>query len=515
MNLLSAIKKDLERVLNYTKLDKQHVKIDADNCIIQIYGDNKQLSYIPSETGIKFHKSNANVKIVMGPFGSGKTVMSCAEIVRQACSMPRCIDGIRRYRAAIIRNTYSQLKTTTYKTWCDWFSELGEVKETTSNVFRCEHKFNDGHGPIEMEILFLALDRPKDIGRFKSLEITSAMLDEISELPEVALMVIKGRINRYPPEILCKEPYHGTVFSATNPPDTEHWIYKLFEVNIPDDHEIFHQPPGLLKNEDGNYIINKNADNYEHLSNPNYYLEIASGADKEFIKVYCLGEYGILKTGKVVFPSYNDNYHAVDSLKVIDNETIVVAWDFGLTPAALIVQLVDGQLRCLKEFVTDRMGIIEFIQIVLPYIRKHFPTNPVYSTCDPAGMQASQITATTSAIEELNRAGLPTVPASTNDIVPRIDAVNFWLNKMSMGHPAFVLLRSECPVLRKGFMNSYVYERLRILNKEEYKDVPIKSHPFSDIQDCLQYAALYYNCLNNHPKIDKKEYFNQSSSMWV
>ena len=74
-------------------------------------------------TGTKFHRDNSRKRLIMGPFGSGKSSIMCQEIFRKASRQRPGSDGIRKTRWVVIRNTYSQLKDTTIKTWLDWFPE--------------------------------------------------------------------------------------------------------------------------------------------------------------------------------------------------------------------------------------------------------------------------------------------------------------------------------------------------------------------------------------------------------
>ena len=158
----------------------------------------------------------------------------------------------------------------------------------------------------------------------------------------------------------------------------------------------------------------------------------------------------------------------------------------------MVSQLVNNQLRIIKEFTTDRMGITELAEtLVLPYLRREFNGHQIISTCDPSGNKGSD-TDTMSCIQILYELELPTFGALTNAITPRIEAVNFFLNRLNDGKSAIIISKHNCPILRKGFLGKYGYKRVRIIGKEKYRDVPDKSHPYSDIHDCLQYTALYY-----------------------
>jgi hypothetical protein len=360
-----------------------------------------------------------------------------------------------------------------------------------------EHTFNDGSGVVELELIFIALDREDDLRKIRSLEVTGAYINELSEVPEGALAHFKGRLNgRYPSSEFCKEKYWSGIIADTNPPDEDHWIYKTFEKICPEDYQVFHQPAGLIKNEDGKWIHNHECDNNERFENGGYtyYTKLASGQSEDFVKVFCLGKYGLVGFGKQVFIEYNDDVHSVDDLSSIQGEKIHLFWDFGLTPRCLVLQMSPrGQLMALKEYVGDDMGIKTFAEsIVIPSLPNDFPYNKVgYSDADPAGNHRNEIMEELSSISVLNELGIHTEAASTNLIEPRLNSVRYFLNRMVDGKPGFVLDRKKCPELRKGFVNGYVYKRIAISGEERYRNEPDKNWA-SHIQDCLQYGCLRF-----------------------
>ena len=83
----------------------------------------KNIVYEPSPTGKMFHRSNAFVRGLMGPVGSGKSVCCVMELLRRAMEQEADESGVRRTRWAIIRNTYPELKATTIKTFQAWIPE--------------------------------------------------------------------------------------------------------------------------------------------------------------------------------------------------------------------------------------------------------------------------------------------------------------------------------------------------------------------------------------------------------
>lgn len=489
MRTASEIRKRIAEIEHQRKkgVDKQ-ITIKDKGMII--HATEKDKIYIPTATGRLLHLDNSFVRVVMGPYGSGKTTLSLAEIVQRACDMPRWNAGRRRSRWGIVRNTSGELTSTTLASWLAWFEELGDVRKRQKPLMTYEHSFNDGNGIVELELLFVALDRPDDIRKIKSMELTGCYINELSEVPQAALAHMKGRVNRYPSKAFCTEPYWSGIIADTNPPEDDHWIYNDFEQNKYENHKLFKQPPGLL-NHDGKWVRNPDADNALHLPD-NYYEMLAEGQSQEFIKVFCLGQYGSVGFGKRVYPEFNPDFHAVESVGAIQGEQLILGWDFGLTPACVVVQLsARGQLLILKEYVGDGMGIRTFAEaIVIPGIAKDFPYCKVgLSIGDPAGNARNEIVEEMSCIGELNSLGITTTIARTNDIDPRLASVRYFLNRMVDGKPSLILNRHNCPTLFKGFVKDYVFSRMAVSGEERYKDKPNKnmaSHPM----DALGYACL-------------------------
>jgi len=492
MSLSQALKLSRQLVDQANMRTYQHLDFNGQET--RIYASDRDKIYIPSNTANLFHSDDSFVRLVMGPFGSGKSTMCIQEITRRACAMPVWFNGRRRSRWAIVRNTSGELQSTTLQTWLTWFGELGDINKRQKPILTYEHTFNDGKGVVELELIFIALDRPDDVRKIKSLELTGVYLNEASELPQAVLSHFKGRVNgRYPSKSFCPEPYWSGIIADTNPPEEDHWIFKDFEESQSPSYKIFHQPPGLIENEDGTYSQNPDCDNAANLS-ASYYTKLAENQKQGFIKVYCMGKYGIVESGKRVYPEYNDDIHSVDNIPAIQGEPIHLGWDFGLTPACVVLQFTQrGQLRILKEYTAEDMGIRTFAKsIVIPGLQRDFPYCKVgESEADPSGMAGDDIMEELSCIGELNAVGIKTNPANTNDIDSRIASVRFFLNIMIDGKPGLIIDRTNCPTLRKGFMNGYHFKRMSIANEERFHDVPNKNK-FSHPHDGLQYISMKF-----------------------
>jgi PBSX family phage terminase large subunit len=163
------------------------------------------------------------VKGIMGPIGSGKSVCCCWNLFNWAMTQHPNHNKIRRSRWAIIRNTYRELEDTTLQTWFDWFPrDLGVFREAKmTHVMSIDQA--DGT-QVQAEFLFRALDRPDDIKKLLSLELSGAWINEAREVPLAILDMLQGRVARFPP---MREggPRISNIICDTNPPDEDHWWF--------------------------------------------------------------------------------------------------------------------------------------------------------------------------------------------------------------------------------------------------------------------------------------------------
>ena len=497
---------------NQSASKKITVKIDGYN-ITYFWPNGSFIQYIPEPTPMLFHQDNSLVRLIMGAYGSGKSSCCVNECVLRASKMPVCKDGVRHYGAAFIRNTYAELETTTLRTWDNWtrncFETISRNKKPPMQVIQ---RFRDEKGIVEMNLLFLSLDHPDDIEKVKSLEVTDIWINEASEIPYFMISHLISRCGRYPTTQMLPDgaTFNKKILMDTNPPDIDHPIYRVFEVEKPDDYKIFKQPPALLKI-DGKYIANPLAENVKHhAEKENYYLDMVKGATEDFIKVYVMGDYGAIVAGEPVHPQYNDDLHSVDDITPIKEMPIKLGWDFGLTPSCLIVQKFGSQVRIIKEFCTEKSGLRQLVEkTVLPYLAENFNGYMIDSVGDPSGI-SGQDTDGMSCITLLHKLGLSTHVAKTNDIVKRVEAVNFFLNRIDV-QPCFILSRQGCPRLRKAFLGKYGYKKIKVLGEDNPKNVPEKLHPYSDVMDCLQYICLDYTLMEELQKrkpFDPNEWIN-------
>lgn len=420
-----------------------------------------------------FLASDAFVRGIRGPFGSGKSTVCCVDILRRALAQRPGPDGKRRSRWAIVRNTYPELKTTTIKTWHGIVpSQVGQWVDSgpPRHVLLGED--------FEIEIWFLALDSPEDVKKLLSMDLTGAWINEARETPKSILDGLTARVGRYP-GIAQGGPSWFGVLMDTNPPDSDHWWYKLAEEETPQGFAFFAQPSGL----------SDAAENRDNLP-AGYYERLCSGKSDEWIKVYVRGEYGFVADGRPVFPEYSDSTHC-QPFELAPRLPLYVGIDFGLTPAALIGQRTAmGAWRWRYELCTEHMGAKRFGELVLgPKLEQLRQAGFTFAaiTGDPAGDQSAQTDETTP-FKILRAAKIDARPAHTNDFTIRREAVAQALGRLIDGRPGF-LLHPECAVTRRGMGGRYAYRRLQIAGTERYADQPEKnlySHPC----EALQYGMM-------------------------
>ena len=528
----------------------------------------REIVYNANPTAVKFHNSDKFIRCFRGPVGNGKSVACIKELERLAHAQAPNAYGIRKSRAAIIRATYQQLKDTTLNTFKQWFPPpLATVKGTPPEAWVC-HPLGDGTS-VEMHVLFLSCATQEDTDKLLSLEITFGFINEARELPFAVVKGLRERVGRYPSaidgymdvydndgkliydapkerlpsgapktqrnpttgeyEIIYTPVTRKALIMDTNSPDDEHWWYQLdVDGHFPSSDtpeadrestreafEFFNCPPPLIKEPDGTYSENPEAENIKNLPDGyGYYLDMIPGNTPDHINVMILGNYGSLFDGKLVYPSYNDHFHvAKQPITPTPGLPIALGWDFGHTPACVIGQRqANGQIRILDEVIGDDTNIKSFaIDQVLPLLNgpKYREFEIAFSYADPAGHTEGEAKGD-SCIDVLNdhnlmkdvhgrtieqpvklieRVRTEAYYDPSNSIDRRINGVESVLTHLIRGQPGY-LLSPTCTKLRKAKLGGYCYEVIRGKNGL-YQEKPSKNH-YSHVSDAEQYLMGGY-----------------------
>ena len=469
------------------------------------------------------------VTCIMGPVGSGKTYGSCMRVFNQICEQRPNKQGVRKSRWIAVRNTYSDLESTTMKDWKDLYHnedmpQLGRFVHDSPPTHYLDFDLEDGTS-VRAEVVFLALDRPEHVKKLRGLQCTGFWLNEMKELPKAIIDMCDLRHGRYPSAADGGASWHGMI-GDTNAPDDDHWYYKLAEETKPKGWKFLRQPGGVIrqKSEDGKsfkWVINPNAENIANLPGGTAYYENGmQGKSDDWIRVNLANEYGSVVTGKPIYEgSWDEVKHTskFNLAPIPKIKKLLMGFDFGRTPACIIGQLMpNGKLRVLEELIAAGMGIRRFMdELVIPTLEEKYSDyslDQFEAFCDPAGLAMSD-NDDNSPIGILNfEYNITAWPTSTNSPARRWEAVNYFLNSKTDYGPAFEL-SPICKVLRKGFNGGYSLRRLNT-SGEKYATTADKN-AYSHPHDALQYLCLGAQGEVNYDwagREDRNNYRNQVAS---
>lgn len=445
------------------------------------------LPYKMSETFYRIHQDKTRHIFIMGPYGSGKSSGCIWHAVLNAMRQPAQRDGVRRSKHLVVRSTYPELYTTTMRSWKEWFKENITLSYGAPGKGMLKFDLPDGT-KLEMELIFLAMDDEDSSRKVRSLDVTSAHINEADQISRKAYDEVRGRINRYPArkDSILINPF---IICDYNPVNTEHWLYKLAEVEKPEEYAFYRQPPAILE-VGGKFIVNPKAENLEH-HQEGYYDALMQGASEDYIRVNLMNNYGDIRAGRVVFKDYNDFVHPVpkEKVKPLLGVPLIIGIDQGLTPSAVLTQMApDGSILVLDEIVTEDCSLHEFCTDYLwPLLQNKYRAQlrDYILVVDPAAAQRSMNDAK-SGVEVFREHGFKVKMAYTNTFTTRKEAVSYFLRKING-----FKLSDRCATLRRGFISDYMYEESKTVNGIQYKEKPSKNN-VSHVHDALQYAVLEY-----------------------
>jgi hypothetical protein len=470
-----------------------------------------KVEYNASATGIRFHNSNAFVRCIMGPVGSGKSVACAFELFRLGCGQRPNSQGIRQSRAVIVRNTLPELKSTTMKTWFSWFpegdpkkdkSKFGVMSRQPPYTHFVQYGLADGT-QVEMEVIFLALDQADDAKKLLSLECSFIWYNEAREILKEIIDAGTGRVGRYP-SVKDGGCTRKAIIMDTNPPDDAHWWHEFSEVDTPEGWAFFRQPSGLAP--DAENLENlEQPENWPDLTLPErrkagrrYYESISAGKDPEWIEVYVHGNYGTISKGVPVYAScWSREIHvARQPLIIIPKALMTVGIDCsGRHPALVYLQHAGrSRVEVVRELciMDDKgMGAERFARYFVEDIEKHFPGAVIDEIWgDPAGDSPSQNDDRTYfeiLNQELRQYRLKAKPSPGLRFPERYEAVEYFLSNLVEGLP-MLQVSPSCKVLVQGFNGKYMFKQINTAGGgTRVDDRPVKNR-YSNPHDALQYA---------------------------
>lgn len=446
--------------------------------------------YKVAPTLARFHASRAFVRQLFGPVGSGKSSACVMEMVNLAREMPvGKLSGKRRSRWLVARNTYPELRDTTIRTFKEW------VPDVISKWNKSEHTVLVRFEDVELEVIFRSFETPDDVKKLLSMELTGAWFNETREFPKAVLDLAQTRVGRFPKRDDV-EHYRSCIIGDTNPPDEDHWLYKMFFVDDPEPgFEAFRQPGGT----------EPNAENVEHLERCSnwpdheipcvcYYPKLMRKKTQAWIDSYIHAKFVFVVDGKPVYPEFNERIHVQPFELPSRPGVIYLGQDYGLTPACLwAYEMPDGQIRVWDEFVSEHMGATNFGNEVAKDCRTKYPKGTRFEGWgDPSGTTDSSTDERTP-IDVVNAAfglGQTVISAApTNEFALRRDAVGTAMQTLTMRGEPSLIIHPRCKKLRKACAGAYQFARLQVAGDDRFRDEPLKNE-YSHIAEALQYLMV-------------------------
>ena len=457
-----------------------------------------------------FHSSDAIVRCIVGPVGSGKTTAAAHEICLLLPAYIAKTYGVTQTRWCIVRNSYRELQDTTLPSVMDWYSFGTWHASDMMLEFHYPPSTLSGGYPMDVEILFRSCNKPDDMRKFKSLELTGGWIEESVELNEETKKMFINRLGRYPnPKMRDQKKCPGRwLIETTNPCSIDHEMYWKYNwvpagedpLTCPKDINGRFTPwtvpgpyPKAYRKPIEDYFgwWQPPHENDENLKE-GYYEDLMRdyGNNKEWINMYILGQPGVRVRGKPVYANYQATKHSSRELIEWNGTPLYMGWDnSGIHPAAVLLQIRGPlQVDVLQEWQSEGMGIVDFSKMVLANINEWYPGAVIAAHYgDPAGgarfSRGGGIGGMTSNAElQWEECGIRVLPSEQNFDARRQAVDQMLLKKDGL------CININCTWLINGFQGAYVFPE-KMGQEGEFLQNPIKNR-WSHVHDALQYVLV-------------------------
>lgn len=355
-----------------------------------------------------------------GAMGGGKTYVCLAILALLHNLYPRT-------KSIIIRDSLPTLKKTTIPS----FKKLLPSTHYDWNGTEYTATFPNGS---QMMFMSEDFDHDPDGNKFKGLEVNFSFMEQMEELRQETLELVKIRTGR---NIIQNMPKPLVMYSI-NP--SNNWVKEYVwdrykKQTLPDDH--FYLPA---------YIT----DNLE-LSNNADYMNQFKNIDKLTYQRYIEGDWDAFSAKMPWAYAFKEVKHTAANLEINITEPLYISFDFNHSPVSCTIwQHYDDKIRCLYELGTSN-GLIELCRQIKELIgfENNELTRITYVTGDKSGWNKSELldgnrTAYSIILEELNLTKYQVqAPVMNPNLLKSRELTNSILEK----HPDFLIDSTHCPNL--------------------------------------------------------------------
>ncbi len=445
---------------------------------------------------------------ICGPVGSGKTTTLMLSRIRRAVQMPRSvIDGVRRYKLVVVRETYRQLWATTIPSYLETVPKaLGNWSGGRGAPVTHAVAFEDDFGPIEWTAEFLAFG-DDIVASMRGIQTTDLWLSEADTNPVETLTTGVGRVNRWPGQrhfVGYADQYrtYGQIVCDQNAPEPDNWTVGVFfdeagrlrmaaelGINIG-----FHRQPGGRS---------PGAENAANLPPGYYETQIATmtlAGRGDMIARLVDSRITHMRAGDPVFKrEYAPHIHLRPRIEPDPSLPLMIGLDQGFIGAAVIGQFREPfHWRFLADmmFPKERLFAREF-----GFRLRDLLDSPRFAglTVEGAWGDIAGETGASQAAEENatwnmlvgKTAGITVRPQriGANRVQPRLEAVRAALEYLHGGEPGLVIDEAHCRFLPAAFEARYVWKD-EIDARGDKRKLPNKSIVEANVMDAAQYLML-------------------------
>lgn len=421
-----------------------------------------------------YGRSRADLAVIVGPTGGGKTTESARRILRAAqWQHPSPRDGVRKCRIAIICTTYRRLWDQVTNSYFkeidrDWGVEgpNGKSGFVGAKGDPWDHKFfaqaPDG-SRLYVEVMGRAVGDNDLEDFFRGLEVTAFWLPELDTHETVDILAgCQNRVGRYPepddrPPIEAGLPkaYAG-VWADSNAPVIGSWFHKRFYIKREEGDEVFIQPSGL----------SPQAENLQNLHkiNRDYYPDLAKRMKEKWaVRRFVENKPGYTRNGEPVHEYFDPDRMVVQrAIEADPTLPLVVAADCGntLNPSALFGQRVGQQIRGLAEILPP-MDLVQFAGEIKRVRETRFGhVKEVVMVVDPSARARSVTNAQLSFAQILSQyTGIEVLLAPSNDPKVRRTSLSQVFQRTVLGGEPGFLIGNNCPGTIEALSGGYRYKR--------------------------------------------------------
>ncbi len=440
-----------------------------------------------------FIMSNGTRDLLSGPVGSGKTTACVKRSLLRAMRQPPLLHNGKRlqgaprlYRLNAYRVTYKDVWQALVPSWCkvlDPAKGVGNIVGSSPRPGQFTLDFDDGWGPIHMEVNFLAWGEDAVPDSLGGTEATDAYLNEMPTHREDLFINLGRTVGRFPNrgEIGLpddpKIPY-GAIIGDSNAPAPDCWTYRDFwGPKKPKGYRHFRQPGGL----------DPEAENLKAVGRAYYLGMVEANRHREWwLKIKVHHKPGYNRETDVIYADFDDDVHvSQEPLKPYPILPVLLGFDGGATPAAAFLQeLADGTLHILAEVALqrgDEFDLARACQVIMGSPR--FAGCEFHAACDPAMDAGDDLTLGSMRSRLAKELGIKVALARSNDPETRHAPIR---GKIEGGKRKLKVDAVHCPTIRRAMAGTYQYHLTRGTGD---RGRAVKN-PDSHVMEAAEYGAM-------------------------